>query len=157
MMADRRTGGGIKRISKLHEVLAEKCVAQRIQKQIDEIIGQTEPEIIERLEILVTNMKLSELENADALLDRFAEAEDRRRTRRQWAILLSRGSFTIGFTASLWVANKLPIAWWHFLVWGMGLLLVLISIYAFRTGVGDHLGAKELRGRRKAASSLCRS
>jgi deoxycytidine triphosphate deaminase len=138
-----------KRITKLHQVLSEKCVAQRIQKQIDEIIGQTEPEIIERLENLVTKMKLSELENADSLLDRFAEAEDGRRTRRQWAILLSRGSFTVGITASLWVANKPPIKWWHFLVWGIGLLLVCLSIYAFRTEVGDHLGAKELRARKR--------
>jgi hypothetical protein len=89
-------------------------------------------------------MKLSELENADSLLDRFAEAEDGRRMRRQWAILLSRGSFTVGITASLWVANKPPIEWWHFLVWGICLTLVCLSIYAFRTEVGDHLGAKEL-------------
>jgi len=139
-----------KRIRRLHELLAEKRVDDRIQRDIEEIAGPIEPEIIERLERMIARLRVDELQSTDIVLERFSEKEDRRRSRRQWLINLSRASFTVGITGSLWVANKPPpIQWWHYAVWTGALLLLGLSAYAFRTEVGDHLGRRELRTRQK--------
>ena len=139
-----------KRIRRLHEVLAERRVDDRMQRDIEQIVSPIEPEIIERLERMIARLRIDELQGADIVLERFSENEDRRRTRRQWQINLSRASFTVGITGSLWVANKLPgVKWWHYTVWTCALLLIGLSVYAFRTEVGDHLGSRELRARPK--------
>jgi deoxycytidine triphosphate deaminase len=135
-----------KRIKKLHAVLSEKLVEERIQHELERSIGPWEPEVIERLEHLVAHIRVDEMQSVESVLERFAEKEDLRRTFRQWAINVSRASFTVGIAASLWVANKLPPArWWHWTTWGVGLVLFALSIYAFRTEVGVHFGLKELR------------
>lgn len=139
-----------KRIRNLHDLLSQKRVDERIQGRIDQVIGPTEPEVIERLEHLIAKTRVEDLQNADELLERFASKEDQRRLLRRWAINLSRALFSVGIAASLWVANKPPFSWWHYVVWGVGLLLVCLSVYAFRTEVGDHLGQQELRQRRGA-------
>jgi deoxycytidine triphosphate deaminase len=135
-----------KRIRALHQRLSERVVEQHIQHEIEQTVGSREPEVIERLEKLVSRMRVHDLQNADCVLEQFAQSEDRRRAFRRWAIGLSRASFTVGITASLWVANKLPPThWWHWAVWGGALVTVALSVYAFRTEVGDHLGTGELR------------
>lgn len=137
-----------KRIKNLHLALSEKQVEHRIQNEIEERIGTQEPEVIERLDTLIRSMRVEELQSADQVIERFTEREDRRRTMRRWLINVSRASFTVGITASLWAANRLPIQRWHYVVWSGGLLLIILSVYAFRTEVGDHLGSAELRARR---------
>lgn len=140
-----------KRIKKLHELLAERLVEERIQRQLYAAIGSREPEVIERLEKHVARTRVAEVDNADALLEEFAAKEERRRSLRRWAVNLSRGSFTIGITASLFVANKLPpLQWWHVATWLAALCLIALSVYAFRTEVGEHFGSAELRGSRKS-------
>jgi deoxycytidine triphosphate deaminase len=135
-----------KRIKKLHELLAERSVEARIQRQLDAVIGRREPEVIERLEKHVSRTRVAEVSNAEAMLEDFAHREERRRTLRRWAINLSRASFTVGITASLFVASKLPpLEWWHWTTWGVAAGLVALSVYAFRTEVGDHFGQAELR------------
>jgi deoxycytidine triphosphate deaminase len=142
-----------KRIKRLHEVLAEKLVEEQIQRKIGDVIGPREPEVIERLERLIGRMRVQDLQSVDSVLERFAESEERRRALRRWAINLSRGSFTVGVTASFWVANKLPpVRWWHCLVWSGAALLMGLSLYAFRTEVGDHFGSPELRTCREKAA-----
>jgi deoxycytidine triphosphate deaminase len=137
-----------KRIKELHNVLAERDVEAKIQESLDQVIGIMEPEIVERLERFVGRLRVEDLQNADTVLDRFAEKEDRRRVVRRWTINLCRASFTLGITLSLWIANKTPIRWWHYAVWTFAAALFGISVYAARTEVGEHLGAKELRDRR---------
>jgi len=135
-----------KRIKKLHSLLSEKCVEERIQREIEQSIGPCEPEVIERLERLVARMRVDDMQSVESVLERFAEKEDGRRSLRQWAINLSRASFTVGIAASLWVANKLPpLHWWHWAAWGGSLILFTLSVYAFRTEVGGHFGTRELR------------
>lgn len=135
-----------KRIKALHVQLSERVVDQSIQGDIERAIGVREPEVIERLERFVSRLKVHDLQNADEVLEQFAKAEDRRRTLRRWAINVSRASFTVGISASLWVANKLPpILWWHWTVWIAAVVTAALSIYAFRTEIGDHFGAAELR------------
>jgi deoxycytidine triphosphate deaminase len=139
-----------KRIKKLHDLLAERLVEERIQRHLYLSIGQREPEVIERLERHVERTRVAEVHNAEELLEEFSAKEDRRRNLRRWAVNLARGSFTIGITASLFVANKLPpLRWWHLATWVAGLCLIALSVYAFRTEIGDHFGAAELRGSRK--------
>ena len=138
------------RIKKLHALLSERLVEERIQRTLYASIGSREPEVIERLEKLVAHTRMAELHNAEALLEDFAATEERRRNLRRWVINVSRGSFTVGITASLWVANKLPpVRWWHVTTWLVSACLVALSFYAFRTEVGDHFGAAELRESRR--------
>lgn len=134
-----------KRIRLLHAALAERSVEYSVQREIYDIIGPREPEVIERLENYIANQRTGDLHNARSILEGFSHKDERRRTRRYWFINLARGSFTIGITASLWVANKQPVRYWHFIVWACALCLVAVSIYAFRTEPGDHFGAAELR------------
>lgn len=102
--------------------------------------------MIERLERRVAHTRMAEVQNAEAMLEDFAAREERRRNLRRWAINVSRGSFTVGITASLWVANKLPpLQWWHVATWCGAVCLIALSVYAFRAEVGDHFGAAELR------------
>jgi len=139
-----------KRIKKLHTLLSEKLVEERIQRELEQSIGSWEPEVIERLERLVAGMRMDEMQSVDSVLERFGEKEDRRRSFRQWAINVSRASFTVGIAASLWVANKLPPPhWWHWAVWCGSLILVTLSIYAFRTEVGAHAGVRDLQESRR--------
>jgi deoxycytidine triphosphate deaminase len=140
-----------KRIQKLHALLAEHLVEERIQRDVYAAIGPCEPEVIERLERRIAGTRIADVHNAQALLEDFAESEERRRRFRRWAINVSRGSFTVGITASLWVANRLPpLRWWHVAIWCGAACLVGLSIYAFRTEVGDYFGAPELRQSRRA-------
>lgn len=140
-----------KRIKRLHELLAERAVDLRIQRHLDSVIGPREPEVIERLEAYVARTRVAEMANAETLLDDFSHREERRRSIRRWAINLARGSFTLGITGSLFVANKLPpIQWWHWAVWVSALGLISLSVYAFRTEVGDHFGLTERRSSRGA-------
>ena len=86
------------------------------------------------------------------MLDDFAASEERRRTLRRWLINIARGSFTVGISASLWAANKLPpLHRWHIAVWTAAACLLAVSGYAFRTEVGDHFGTPERRAARSAA------
>ncbi len=138
-----------KRIKKLHVELAEKAIEGRIQRALEQTIRVREPEVIERLEHHVTRMRVDEIQNADAVLELFARSEERRRSLRRWGINVSRASFTVGITASLWVANKLPpVQWWHYVVWSAALCLLGLSLYAFRTEVGEHFGIAELNASR---------
>jgi deoxycytidine triphosphate deaminase len=139
-----------KRIKTLHTLLAERLVEERIQRALYSAIGPREPEVIERLEQCVARTRMAEVHNAEALLEDFAASEERRRGYRRLAINLSRGSFTVGITASLWVANKLPpVQWWHVATWCGAICLATLSVYAFRSEVGDHFGTAELRASRR--------
>jgi deoxycytidine triphosphate deaminase len=140
-----------KRVKRLHSVLAEKLVEEKIQRDIEEVIDSREPEVIERLEAQIGSMRVDDLQSADSVLERFAETEDRRRSLRLWAINVSRASFTVGITVSLWVVNKLPpVRWWYYTVWFAAIVLFGLSAYAFRTEVGDHFGTRELRESRRS-------
>ncbi len=143
-----------KRIKALHAELAERAVEERIQRTIETALGQCEPEVIERLDKRIRRMSLEELQNADALLDIFAHAEERRRTWRRWSIRVSRAVFTVAITASLWVANKPSIRWWHYAVWVCALCLFALSMYAFRTEVGEHFGDQELKASRATRDAV---
>lgn len=137
-----------KRINTLQKVLDEQLVEHRIQREVYEIIGEREPEVIERLERQVAKLRLEDLQNRDHFLDAFSHTEDRRRSRRKWLINLSRASFTVGITASFFVSRVAPIVWWHWVVWALSLGLFGLSVYAQRTEVGEHFGAAELKAAR---------
>ena len=135
-----------KRIQELHERLAEKSVEVRIQRRLESVIGPCEPEVIERLDRHIARTRVAEITNAESLLHDFAGREDQRRTRRRWSINVMRGSLALGFGTGLFVANQAPpILWWHWALLCMSAGVICLSIFAFRTEVGDHFGEAELR------------
>lgn len=139
-----------KRIKKLHILLSERTVEERIQHVLYAAIGTREPEVVERLERRVAHTRMADIQNAEAMLEDFAVHEEQRRKLRRCAINVSRASFTVGITASLWVVNKLPpLRWWHIATWCGAVCLIILSIYAFRTEVGDHFGTAELHESRR--------
>jgi deoxycytidine triphosphate deaminase len=133
-----------KRIQALHAKLSELSVELRIQQDLNAAIGHREPEVVERLEKAIDHLHLSELQDAATILEAFAKREERRRTIRRWAINLSRGLFPVSIGASLWLVNKPPFQWWHYGLWVAAAAAILLSLYAFRTEVGDHFGRAEL-------------
>jgi deoxycytidine triphosphate deaminase len=134
-----------KRIQELHAKLAGRSVEMRIQQSLDAVIRDQEPEVFERLERIVDRLPVSELLGADTILESFVANEERRRAVRRWVINLSRALFSVGISASLWAYNKPPFDWRHYLTWGIAVFTVLLSLYAFRTEVGDHFGRMELK------------
>jgi deoxycytidine triphosphate deaminase len=140
-----------KKVKQLHAILAERLVEEGIQRSIYRAIGNQEPEVIERLERSLARMKVSDLQNAESIVDEFTRREDRRRLLRRTILSVGRASFTVGLTLSLWAANKVPVEWWHYVIWGSSACLIALSVYSFRTEVGDHFGETELRASRKAS------
>jgi hypothetical protein len=116
-----------------------------VQQELLEIIGKQEPEVIERLENQLNDMKVVELENATTVLERFAVAEDRRRLLRKIIFSTSKALFPIliGVSAGAFFAR--PFGNWHYGLWILTAVSLPISIVSLRAQIGEHLGGTELR------------
>jgi deoxycytidine triphosphate deaminase len=138
-----------KRIQALHDKLAEFSVEERIQNALYRTMGHCEPEVIERLEYVVSRMRVAEAESADAILEIFAKKEERRRKLRQWSINAARAVFGLG-VAITFLLLRADREWWHSFGYAAALVFCALSIYAFRTDVGEHFGrAEHARARRE--------
>jgi len=132
------------RIKKLQDIFSQVDLSISIQNSILEIIGNQEPEIIERLEKRISKCKQSEIENCSSILNDFAKYEDRRRMFRKIGIYSARGLFPILFSASIGILFTSPYNLMHYIIWIITVLSISITIYAFSTEVGSHLGKYEL-------------
>lgn len=134
-----------KRIKELQKKLGEVDISLAIQNEIFKIIGDQEPEVIERMEKCIDKAKPDNLENAHSLLEFFSKKEDRRRFIRIIALNASKSAFPLFSTIalSLWFTNdEITI---NIIVTILAIVLLPLTLYAFYTEVGDHLGTKELQ------------
>lgn len=134
-----------KRVKALHERLAKKSVESKIVADMNALLVDQEPEVVERLECYVDRAPSHMLTTSNEILEAFSVREGRRKLFRTWAINLSRSLFTVTISTSLWLYAQSPRQVWHFGIWAASLLFLLVSIYAFRTEVGDHFDGKVLR------------
>ena len=138
-----------KRVTELQKVLGRIQVEQNIQEEIFALVGQQEPEVIERLERMLDRVHASVLQNADTVLEEFAKREDRRRTRRRMGINIARALFTVPFATALWTLtwylSARPFSGWHYGAWAVAASALIASLYGSKVEVGDHLGSAELR------------
>lgn len=132
------------RIKKLQDIFSQVDLSISIQNSVLEIIGNQEPEIIERLETRISKCKQSEIENCSSILNDFAKYEDRRRMLRKIGIYSARGLFPILFSASIGILFTNPYDLMHYVIWIITVLSIPITIYAFSTEIGSHLGKYEL-------------
>ena len=133
-----------KRIRQLHRKLGQVDVGLATQNQILGLIGDQEPEVVERLERLLSHMQLGKLDNADSVLESFAKKEERRRLTRRLLINGARAACPLLLGVGLGSLFAQPFGWWHYMLWvGAGLSLP-ISVYAVTRSVGDHFGRDEL-------------
>lgn len=132
------------RIKKLQDIFSQVDLAISIQNSILEIIGNQEPEIIERLEKKISKCKQGEIENCSTILNDFAKSEDIRRTLRKIGIYSARGLFPLLISASIGIFFSNPYNMMHYIIWAITVISIPITIYAFNTEVGLHLGKYEL-------------
>ena len=134
-----------KRVKALYERLDQKSVESKATSEMNVLLADQEPEVVERLEKYVDRAPAHVLSNSTELLESFATKEGRRRLIRAWTINLSRGLFTVTISASLWLYTQAPRQNWHYALWATSLLFLVASIYAFRAEVGEHFDQRALR------------
>jgi deoxycytidine triphosphate deaminase len=134
------------RIQDLQSALATANIELKIQQRILNLLSEAEldVEVIERLEKKISRAKPHELENTEIVLDSFSKSEDFRLWFRQVALTIAKAASPLFVSLFLGSLFKKPITYWHFLSYIMAVISVPISIYAFRTEVGDHLDRKTL-------------
>jgi deoxycytidine triphosphate deaminase len=140
-----------KRIKALHAQLYKVSLDLAVQERILATVGNQEPEVIERLERLLSNSKQHELTNAGEVLERFALREDRRRLLRGIGIAVFRGAFPFLLALSLGIAFTPGFGVLHYVTWAVTLLALPLCLYALRTEAGDHLGRTELARAKKVS------
>src|SRR5580698_456054 len=59
-----------KRIRKLHDALGEHDVSERVQDELLKLMGPRDPELIERFEQVIRNLKREDLTNSEEILER---------------------------------------------------------------------------------------
>ena len=134
-----------KRVKALYERLDHKSVESKAVSEMNTLLVDQEPEVVERLERFVDRAPAHTLSNSDEFMEAFAAREGYRKLIRTWAINLSRGLFTVTISASLWLYAQSPRHDWHYALWVASFLFLVASIYAFRAEVGDHFDEKALR------------
>jgi len=132
------------RIRKLQDIFAQVDLSISIQNSILELIGDKEPEIIERLDRKISKCKHKELENYSIILQDFSKSEDRRKIIRKIGIYCARGIFPILLSTSIGIYFSNEYSFMHYLVWILTVVSIPITIYAFNTEIGAHLGKAEL-------------
>ena len=132
-----------KRIQILHKYLSSQSVESRVQESLYLAVGTYDPDVIERLEKHLAKTRLSNIQDSRTMLEIFSKSEEKRRSFRRASILVARALITVGISTSLWVLNKPPYRWWHYSIWSAAFCSILISIYAFRTEIGEYFGKPE--------------
>jgi hypothetical protein len=146
-----------KQIRKLQQAMGKQAVADRIQKEILELIGPREPDLIDRFETLIERLPAAELTNPHEILDHFARSEDRgrrvaqlRRNSLLWVgpafFLLSLGSlFSIPFGGTKYT-------WLHYICWALTIVALVVSgwVFFFSDPLGEYLGNRELEEIRRS-------
>jgi deoxycytidine triphosphate deaminase len=133
------------RIKQLHQALNQQDITLAVQQEILQTIGVQEPEVLERFEAYVDKRPVAALESAEALLDRFAQTEERKRILDRifkWA-----HAVPLALTGSLSIKLILepPFALKHYIVWSITLLSLAVAARALTIKDLDYFGEKELR------------
>jgi|GEM_PF-758516 len=146
-----------KRIRQLHTLLGEHDVSERVQDELLRLMGTRDPELIERFEQMVRNLKKDELTNSEEILERFAESEDKK-------LLLHRiyrgvlvGLAPLLIAASISSLFSQPFGWnrygWlHYVLWAVTLLTIPVSVVGLRMDIGEFFGSRELEEARQHAA-----
>jgi deoxycytidine triphosphate deaminase len=138
------------RLANLHARLREHDINEKLQHEILELVGPTDPDVVERFEKVVQRTDLRHLNNATDILDRFAKSEDHARVRAQ----IIRGtmiascpfllSASIGSLFELGVFGGKPYGVLHYLIWILTVVSVPVSIIGTYIDTGVYLGQKTL-------------
>ena len=147
-----------KRVKELQAALGDHDVNEAAQERILELITPSDPDLIERLESLVRRSRHDALSNADELLERFAQKEDRAllRARVTQGALVSLAPVLIA--TSLGSLFSQPFGsreyiWLHYALWAAAVLSIPISVWALRLGVGDFFTSRKLEQLRARTAS----
>ena len=133
-----------KRIRSLQEAFMIKSVELEVQEGILKRIGIQEPEIIERFEKCLEHLKEPDKENADTLLEKFAENEDRLRKRHsafKGCILALFPTLASLSGASILMGNYGIL---HYIIWVLMVPSLFMFIRALREPPMKYMGKGEL-------------
>lgn len=126
-------------VKELHARLGNANVPARIQNEIVDLVKFEDPELLERFERFAGRMRISRVDNADAVLDDFASKEGHRK----WADRAAGFPFAVGFAIS---AGLLVTSYesWHLVVWIATLVAAAGAIYAVNRRDAAYLDSREL-------------
>lgn len=134
-----------KRIHKLQEVFQSKDIALTVQEDILKRIGIQEPEVIERFEKVVFRLPEPQKENAETLLDVFAQKEDALRKRDKCVHGLAVAFFPLLASAAAAAFLVSPYAAAHYVLWTITACSFWPFIVALREPSKEYLGTKDLK------------
>ena len=133
-----------KRIRSLQDMLSERVLSLYIQEKILGKIGIQEPDIIERFEGLVERKKNINNENAESLLDEFANHEDLLRIKDRIILEASKVVFPLAASGSLSLILMPPFKIHHYILYTTCCLSLWPMIWAWKEPPKQYLGKKEL-------------
>jgi deoxycytidine triphosphate deaminase len=126
-------------VAKLHAQLGNANVPAAIQSELVDFVRFEDPELLERFEHFVARKRIGQVENADAVLDEFAQRE----TRRRWMDRAVGSPFLLGFAFSIGLLT-IPYESWHILVWVVTALASFGALYAVDRRDAAYLDTREL-------------
>ena len=133
-----------KRIRKLQEAFQLKNVDLTIQEDIMRQIGIQEPEIIERFEKVIFRLREPQKENADALLEHFAQKENATRERDKCKQGFAKALFPLLASAGVGIFFIKPVTALHYIFW----ITAALSLWPFYKATieptKEYLGTREL-------------
>jgi hypothetical protein len=143
-----------KRIRQLHRALGEHDVSEHVQDELLRLMGPRDPDLIERFERMVRNLRKDQLTNSVEILEIFAKSEDRKLLMRRIFRGVLLGLAPLLIAASISSLFSQPFGWnkygWlHYLLWAVTLLSIPGSVIGVRMDVGEFFGSRELEEARQ--------
>lgn len=126
-------------VGELHERLGNANVPLGIQNEIVELVRFEDAEMLERFERFVGRKRIGEVDNADSVLDEFAQRESHRR----WLDRLIGLPFVAAFAISVGIL-ALPYEAWHLAVWMVMLACAPAALYALDRRDVPYLDPRQL-------------
>jgi deoxycytidine triphosphate deaminase len=122
-------------------------LGEKFQKEILNVVGVREPEVIERFEKMISEMKLGDLTNSSELLEKFSKTEEKERKKlnlkKKIITWIGPAFSTISIKSFLSPPYDI-IDYWLWFGTAIALFISLLE-YFFGQPIGEFFGEKELK------------
>lgn len=106
-------------ITRLLDQLKERDYSLAVQMQLLRLVGSAEVDVLDRLDKYVEARKSIEVDSADSILDGFAAAENRARTRDSLSRRIPIGGFAVLLSVALSIFFVRPYTISHIVIWAL--------------------------------------
>jgi dUTPase len=133
------------RVRRSQEQMGRINLDLRIRKEIVDLVRFEDPDLLEHFEQYILKQRVSNLENADAILDSFSEREDVRR----WIDRIGEGLFPALALASIGAWFEKPLGTAHGILFAVTAPSIVWFLYSWFWRPAEYLGSKELAAIRR--------